>query len=94
MRVALLQRWGKKKTEQEMVERNGEKIVWDVVILGDGTRADVVEPQSFGSAGGTATVDHLLKRPSSFMSTSGDYEAFTPSTGTNSKVGRKLHRSH
>lgn len=60
-----------------MVERNGEKIVWDVVILGDGTRADVVEPQSFGSAGGgTATVDHLLKRPSSFMSTSGDYEAF------------------
>ncbi|KAI9875597.1 MAG: hypothetical protein M1830_008222 [Pleopsidium flavum] len=74
---ALLQRWGRKKTEQEVMEKNGEKIVWDVVILGNGTRADVVEPQSLDITGeGSETVNYRCKRPSSFMSTSGDYEAF------------------
>lgn len=74
---ALLQRWGKKKTEQEMMERNGEIVVWDVVILGDGSRADVVESQLLGSASRrTGTAARTLKRPSSFMSTGGENETF------------------
>jgi hypothetical protein len=41
--LALLQRWCKRLTDQEARERNYEDIIcWDVVILDDGRRGDVV----------------------------------------------------
>ncbi|KAJ5207564.1 Lipase class 3 [Penicillium cf. griseofulvum] len=39
---ALLQRWGKKNTERHLRQNGGDEIVWDVVILDNGTRADVI----------------------------------------------------
>lgn len=39
---ALLQRWGKKNTERHLRQNGGEEIVWDVVILDNGARADVI----------------------------------------------------
>ncbi|OJD18470.1 hypothetical protein AJ78_01526 [Emergomyces pasteurianus Ep9510] len=39
---ALLQRWGRRTTEREMRESGKEETVWDVVILDNGLRADVV----------------------------------------------------
>lgn len=40
--LALLQQWCKKLTDTETRERKYEEIVWDVVILDDGRRVDVV----------------------------------------------------
>lgn len=40
---ALLQRWGKKKSERVLREKGGDEIVWDTVILDNGARADVLE---------------------------------------------------
>ena len=74
---ALLQRWGKRKTEQEISASSGEETVWDVVILSDGTKADVVESRSLGPAGpSTAPEGRMMTRPSSFMSISGEPEDF------------------
>ncbi|PGH35489.1 esterase/lipase [[Emmonsia] crescens] len=42
---ALLQRWGRRTTEREMRESGKEETVWDVVILDNGLRADVVGTQ-------------------------------------------------
>ncbi|OAX81849.1 hypothetical protein ACJ72_03801 [Emergomyces africanus] len=42
---ALLQRWGRRTTEREMRESGTEETVWDVVILDNGLRADVVGTQ-------------------------------------------------
>lgn len=39
---ALLQSWGRKNTERYMHENGGDEMIWDVVILDNGTRADVV----------------------------------------------------
>ncbi|KAJ5787828.1 Lipase class 3 [Penicillium paradoxum] len=39
---ALLQRWGRKNTERHLHLNGGDEIVWDVVILDNGARADVV----------------------------------------------------
>jgi pimeloyl-ACP methyl ester carboxylesterase len=39
---ALLQRWGKKNTERHLRENGGDEAVWDVVILDNGARADVI----------------------------------------------------
>lgn len=39
---ALLQRWGKKNTERHLRQNGGDEIVWDVVILDNGARADVI----------------------------------------------------
>lgn len=40
--LALLQRWCGKITEAETEEKGWEEVVWDVVVLDDGRRADVV----------------------------------------------------
>ncbi|PGH07460.1 esterase/lipase [Blastomyces parvus] len=45
---ALLQRWGRRATEREMRESGKEETVWDVVILDNGLRADVVGTQQTG----------------------------------------------
>ncbi|EPS28480.1 hypothetical protein PDE_03426 [Penicillium oxalicum 114-2] len=39
---ALLQRWGKKNTERRIRQDGGDEVVWDMVILDSGLRADVV----------------------------------------------------
>lgn len=68
---ALLQRWGRRKTERLIREKGGEEIVWDIVILDDGLRADVVGLQQTGypediydDPDGTTPVS----RPTSFLS--------------------------
>jgi len=40
--LALLQRWCKKSTDTESQDRKYEEVLWDVVILDDGRRVDVV----------------------------------------------------
>lgn len=42
--LALLQQWCKKSSEQEARDEHYKEIVWDVVILDDGSRADTGEP--------------------------------------------------
>lgn len=41
--LALLQRWSRKITDAETAQKDREEVVWDVVVLDDGRRADVVE---------------------------------------------------
>lgn len=41
--LALLQRWCKVASDQEAIKGNYKEVVWDVVILDDGRRADVAE---------------------------------------------------
>ncbi|KAK2765045.1 hypothetical protein FQN54_008744 [Arachnomyces sp. PD_36] len=68
---ALLQRWGRRKTERIIRERGGEEIVWDIVILDDGLRADVVGLQQgqYSQGGYGGAQDHLsASRPASFLS--------------------------
>jgi hypothetical protein len=40
--LALLQRWCRRLMEEECREKRYEEVVWDVVILDDGRRADVI----------------------------------------------------
>ncbi|KAK2804933.1 hypothetical protein FQN50_006443 [Emmonsiellopsis sp. PD_5] len=66
---ALLQRWGRRSTEREMREEGKEETVWDVVILDNGLRADVVGtqqteyPQDLGHE-----LSNAPTRPASFLS--------------------------
>jgi pimeloyl-ACP methyl ester carboxylesterase len=63
--LALLQRWCKTITDEECREKKCEEVVWDVVILDDGRRADVV--------GNEADRKALTRADSmSFVSTNGD----------------------
>ncbi|KAF4626603.1 hypothetical protein G7Y89_g11555 [Cudoniella acicularis] len=66
--LALLQKWCKKLTDAECRNGKSEQVVWDVVILDNGRRADVVGNSSAKSSG------NELARPvsMSFMSTAGD----------------------
>ncbi|PGH10800.1 hypothetical protein AJ79_05273 [Helicocarpus griseus UAMH5409] len=66
---ALLQRWGRRTTEREMRESGKEETVWDVVILDNGLRADVVGTQQTEYP---EDLDHgatsASTRPASFLS--------------------------
>lgn len=63
--LALLQRWCKKLTD---AEGTGEVVVWDVVVLDDGRRADVVSKDD-----ATVPRQGLLRADSSsFMTTDGE----------------------
>ncbi|KUJ23639.1 uncharacterized protein LY89DRAFT_680356 [Mollisia scopiformis] len=63
--LALLQRWCKKIIDEECREKKYEEVVWDVVILDDGRRADVV--------GSEANQKALTRANSiSFMTTNGN----------------------
>ncbi|KAH8597694.1 hypothetical protein B0O99DRAFT_616575 [Bisporella sp. PMI_857] len=44
--LALLQRWSRKLTDAENKDQKHEEIVWDVVILDNGRRADVIDKGS------------------------------------------------
>lgn len=50
--LALLQRWCRKITEREIREGRWEEVVWDMVILDDGRRADVVGNNQIGEETG------------------------------------------
>ncbi|KKK15046.1 hypothetical protein P175DRAFT_0464001 [Aspergillus ochraceoroseus IBT 24754] len=65
---AMLQRWGRKNTERYIRANSGEETVWDVVILDNGIRADVVETHQIDSTDGTHENMRNLSRQSSFMS--------------------------
>jgi hypothetical protein len=67
---AILQRYGRRKTDREIRDRGGEETIWDVVILDNGIRADVVGTQRVEQAGSIrAGID---ERPASFISARGD----------------------
>ncbi|KAJ5612208.1 hypothetical protein N7510_005402 [Penicillium lagena] len=63
---ALLQRWGKKNTERYLHENGGDEIIWDVVILDNGARADVVGTHQVQL--GETREDELPPEPSSAAS--------------------------
>jgi hypothetical protein len=66
--LALLQRWCKRLTDAECREGRFEEVVWDVVILNDGRRADIAGNMEGKSSGGELVrVDSM-----SFMTTGGD----------------------
>jgi hypothetical protein len=66
--LALLQRWCRKITEREIREGRWEEVVWDVVVLDDGRRADVVGNNQIGEK-----ETGMTRRGSvSFMTTGGN----------------------
>lgn len=72
---ALLQRWGKRKTERTIREKGGDEVVWDTVILDDGARADVVGTHRVQPSDGVR--DALVEPDSaSFVMPSNGDEAF------------------
>ncbi|KAI9786391.1 MAG: hypothetical protein M1839_006851 [Geoglossum umbratile] len=64
--LALVQKWCRKRTEKLVREGRTEEAVWDVVVLDNGRRADVV-------AGGDGSL-WKKQRPASFVSTTGGQE--------------------
>jgi hypothetical protein len=66
--LALLQRWCRKINEDECKEKKYEELVWDVVILNDGRRADVVRDLKPNNDQSLVRADSL-----SFMTTGGDH---------------------
>lgn len=68
---ALLQRWGRLNSERQLRESEGEVTIWDVVILDNGLRADVIGTQT------TEYTQNMLdnSRPASFMDPGGHEES-------------------
>ena len=66
--LALLQKWCRKITEEECREKKYEEVVWDVVILNDGRRADVVGDSRPNNDRALVRADSL-----SFVTTNGDH---------------------
>ncbi len=64
--LALLQRWCQKITEEESRKNGEEYVVWDVVILNDGRRADVVDTSDASKGQALVTADSA-----SFMTANG-----------------------
>ncbi|KAL2871500.1 lipase family protein [Aspergillus lucknowensis] len=65
---AMLQRWGRKSTERYIHINGGLEIIWDVVILDNGNRADVIETHQIQPAGGPSENMQNQSRRSSFVS--------------------------
>ncbi|KAF7504936.1 hypothetical protein GJ744_001583 [Endocarpon pusillum] len=71
----LLQRWGRRKTEQEFRGNGGEEVIWDAVIDDKGFRADVVgtKKSTYFDSGHPASEEPKRRgRPVSFLSPAGD----------------------
>ena len=80
---ALLQRWCSTRTEQELEDQETIEIVWDVVVLDNGRRADVItaRPSTAISARNnrrraSIPARSTTSRPTSFVSVSNDREVF------------------
>jgi Lipase (class 3) len=73
---ALLQRWGRLNSERQLRETEGEVTIWDVVILDNGLRADVIGTQTAEYSQTTLDdIDHS-SRPASFLDSTGDQKPF------------------
>ncbi|GFF45485.1 sn1-specific diacylglycerol lipase alpha [Aspergillus udagawae] len=73
---AMLQRWGRKSTERHMRLNGGHETVWDVVILDNGARADVIGTHPIEPAGYSRNALGSATRRSSFISPSNEEERF------------------
>jgi hypothetical protein len=71
---ALLQRWGRLNTERQLRESEGEVTIWDVVILDNGLRADVIGTQTQEYA--ESITNGLASRPTSFLAPGRNEESF------------------
>ncbi|KAJ5376846.1 hypothetical protein N7509_013732 [Penicillium cosmopolitanum] len=75
---ALLQRWGKKKSERVLRENGGDEVVWDTVILDNGARADVLGTHQLQFRNADTDREELPAEPerASFVMPGNDDEAF------------------
>ncbi|RHZ49548.1 lipase family protein [Aspergillus thermomutatus] len=73
---AMLQRWGRKSTERHMRLNGGHETVWDVVILDNGARADVIGTHPIEPAGNSRSALGSATRRSSFISPGNEEENF------------------
>ncbi|KAE8387512.1 hypothetical protein BDV23DRAFT_161039 [Aspergillus alliaceus] len=73
---AMLQRWGRKNTERQIRTNGGDEAIWDVVILDNGVRADVVGMQQIQFTKRPRRDFQDETRRSSFMSPGNDEGAF------------------
>ncbi|KAE8400689.1 hypothetical protein BDV37DRAFT_257181 [Aspergillus pseudonomiae] len=73
---AMLQRWGRKNTERQISTNGGDEAIWDVVILDNGVRADVVGMHQIELTRRPRSDFHDETRRSSFISPGNDEEAF------------------
>ncbi|KAL1965197.1 hypothetical protein VTN77DRAFT_5951 [Rasamsonia byssochlamydoides] len=81
---ALLQRWGRRNSERELRESEGEVTIWDVVILDNGVRADVIGTQTTEYAKNVSNDLDDSARPASFLSPGADEETFNAMERANS----------
>lgn len=72
---ALLQRWGKKNTERHLRQSGGDEVVWDVVILDNGARADVIGSHQLQFSG-RGSEEAVEPDSASFMMPGNGDEAF------------------
>ncbi|KAM5486832.1 hypothetical protein McanCB56680_001236 [Microsporum canis] len=63
----LLQRWGRRQTDKETRQHGNEETIWDVVILDNGLRADVVGTHRTTFGEDIDGADSSPLRPSSFL---------------------------
>ncbi|KAJ5542680.1 FMN-dependent dehydrogenase [Penicillium sp. DV-2018c] len=72
---ALLQRWGKKNTERLLRENGGDETIWDVVILDNGARADVIGSHELQFPN-RVTEESVEPGSASFLTPGNDEETF------------------
>ncbi|GBF61471.1 Sn1-specific diacylglycerol lipase alpha [Trichophyton mentagrophytes] len=82
----LLQRWGRRQTDKEIRQNGNEETIWDVVILDNGLRADVVGTHQTAFGEDMDGGDSSSLRPSSFLipDTSGNESLDTLGRGNRS----------
>ncbi|RLL99469.1 hypothetical protein CFD26_106785 [Aspergillus turcosus] len=73
---AMLQRWGRKNTERHMRLNGSHETVWDVVILDNGARADVIGTHPIEPAGDSRSALGSATRRSSFISPGNEEDRF------------------
>lgn len=73
---ALLQNWGRKNTERYIHENGGDETIWDIVILDNGMRADVVRTNQIEFSNPTSGDAETDPRRSSFISPDNDDWSF------------------
>ncbi|PLB49251.1 putative lipase [Aspergillus steynii IBT 23096] len=73
---AMLQRWGRQSTERHIHANGGDETIWDVVILDNGLRADVVGSHQLEPASHPRNDLGEEAKRSSFLSPGQDEDAF------------------
>ncbi|KAI9828296.1 MAG: hypothetical protein M1832_002724 [Thelocarpon impressellum] len=97
--LALLQRWCRRTTERELREAGADETVWDVVVLDNGRRADVIGVRP-ANRGDEMIVDALdttdgaaespsRRRPCSFIEMTGRAEVLGPLTSHDDEPSRR-----